>query len=89
MLDEEWQGVRENVPNAVLEGWNLHYQQPYTHKTTQANLDPGQGKCLLVAARKVGSSHLALAAVGERCVVLEDRKDQFKEVLWIFGDRSD
>ena len=67
------EGIQTNVPNAVLgTGWNLHFQEPYSHRTRSADLDPGKGKYLLVAARKVGSGTMALAAVGERAAVLKE-----------------
>jgi hypothetical protein len=53
-----------NVPNTVLEtGWNLHHQSLYHVPLARAALDPGKGKFLLIAARKVGAAEIALGAL--------------------------
>jgi hypothetical protein len=48
------------------EGWKMHLQALYSSPTSQADLDPGRGKWLLVGARQRHSETLLLAAVARR-----------------------
>ncbi|KAH3743969.1 hypothetical protein Pelo_14629 [Pelomyxa schiedti] len=63
------QGIRVNEPVQVLEGWNVHYKEPYSHSTRPCDIDPGRGEWILVASQKGGSEVLSLCAIGRRSEV--------------------
>ncbi|KAH3743801.1 hypothetical protein Pelo_14801 [Pelomyxa schiedti] len=58
--------IMMNAPISVLQGWNVHYKQPYPHITQPSHIDPGKGDWILVASQQIGRDVLSLAAVGRR-----------------------
>ena len=64
-------GVHVGMPLSILTGWTKHFEKSYAHRTKTADLDPGCGQYLLVAAHKEGSDTLALCAMAERTDVLK------------------
>ncbi|KAK7249807.1 plasma membrane protein [Aureococcus anophagefferens] len=69
-------GVQRNVPLAFLDddagGWTRHYCAPYARPTHADDLRsiPEDATYVLVGAVKAGAQSLALAAIGERDVVV-------------------
>ncbi|KAH3744091.1 dual specificity protein phosphatase [Pelomyxa schiedti] len=68
-------GIMQNVPIAMLQGWNVHYKQLYSHATKPSDIDPGQGDWILVASQEVGSELLSLCAIGNRSKVCARIRD--------------
>ena len=64
-------GVHVDMPLSILAGWTKHFEKPFEHRTKAADLDPGCGRYLMVAAQKEGSDRLALCAMGSRTAVLQ------------------
>uniref|UniRef100_A0A7S2RUG8 Uncharacterized protein n=1 Tax=Rhizochromulina marina TaxID=1034831 RepID=A0A7S2RUG8_9STRA len=65
-------GVHNDVPETVLDGWELHRLDPYDHATSDKDLIsiPEQSHWVLIAARKKNSSTLHVAAAAPRSAVL-------------------
>jgi hypothetical protein len=64
-------GIQNNFPLASLpQSWKVHYDKPYSDRTTTGNIIPGSGDCLLWGAKTTkDSDSLYLAAFGKRSVV--------------------
>lgn len=65
-------GVHNQVPESVLDGWELHRIDPYEHATSDKDLIsiPEESHWVLVAARKKNSTVLHVAAAAPRSAVL-------------------
>ncbi|KAH3763225.1 hypothetical protein Pelo_4927 [Pelomyxa schiedti] len=60
------EGIMMDAPVQILQGWTLHYMQPYSHCTQPSNIDPGQGEWVLIASQLTGTDLLSLCAIGRR-----------------------
>lgn len=60
-----------SVKGLVASGWTLAHQKLYNYHTKVEELDALQGKKFLVAARKTGGDILAVAAMGDKEVILK------------------
>jgi hypothetical protein len=71
------EGVLNDLPEAILNGWTCYYHAPYCNITcTDDILGNELGEFILVAAKRRGSSTLSVAAMGRRAIVLEKTMDE-------------
>lgn len=61
----------------MLNGWTCYYHAPYCNATSTDDILGNElGTFILVAARRRGSSTLAIAAMGRRSAVLDKTADE-------------
>merc|ERR1719191_1316986 len=59
------------VDEFTSKGWRTHYDKPYSHHTTVADLLPPEGDCILWGAKQSsGSGYFKLAGMGKRTRLL-------------------
>jgi hypothetical protein len=76
-----FEGIRENLPEADLDGWTLCHQDTFGANTPIANfLAACDGEYVMYGCRQVGAANLSLAAMGERAAVFTDTGDRNNNV---------
>ena len=88
----QFEGIRENVPVAELDGWAPCFLDTYADFTPlDGMLAACSGDLVLMGCRPTGSDVMQLAAMGERDLVFLDTGDQNNElnlhngVAWYFS----
>jgi hypothetical protein len=79
---EEHKGVKHSIPKKEFADWNIHYEEPYSQKTTSDNIDPKKGTYMFVGAyTKERPDEIYLGAYGLRSEVkhITNNKDEAKE----------
>jgi len=72
-----WSGIRTDVKISDMYGWTLFFCKPYSHPTTMEDFRSHAlgSSILLLAARRTGADHLAVAAMGNADVITAERDE--------------